>query len=190
MDLKQEQKLVLAAQQGDEQAFGTLYDAFVDKVYRYLSYRVDNPEIAHDLTAEVFLRVVEGLPTYEDRGKTFLAWLYRIAHARLIDYYRQTNHRARQVSLEDAEFRIGNDMDDMDVGLMTNYRQEQIRGALDTLTDDQQQVIWMRFMEGHNLEETAKLLGKTVGAIKLLQYRAVQSLSRALSTKGLNLNQG
>lgn len=189
MDLKQEQRLIVAAQKGDEQAFGELYDAFVDKVYRYLAFRVDNPDTARDLTAEVFLRVVEGLPGYEDRGRTFLAWLYRIAHARLIDYYRQNTHAAKHVSLEDAEFRIGNDTDDMDMGLMASYRQEQVREALRTLTNDQQQVIWLRFMEGHNLEETAMLLGKTVGAIKLLQYRAVQSLSRALSGKGLTFTQ-
>jgi RNA polymerase sigma-70 factor, ECF subfamily len=182
VELKQERQLILAAQRGDEQALGRLYDAYVDRIYRYIFYRVSNQETAEDLTSDVFLRVVEGLPGYQDREVPFLAWLYRIAHARLIDYYRQTNRRGSHQDIESVNLQLEDDLDGV---LMTAYHQEKVREALRSLTDDQQRVVHLRFMEGYNLQETADALGKTVGAVKVMQHRALESLSRALSKQGI-----
>ena len=182
MDLKRERTLIIAAQSGDETALATLYDAYVDRIYRYIYYRVDNRQTAEDITGEVFLRLVEGLSSYQDREISILAWLYRIAHARLVDHYRRVNRAGDAQDIDTLSLASDDDMDSM---LMSNYRQEQVRHALKTLTEEQQQVIVMRFIEGLSLQETADLLGKTLGSVKVMQHRALSSLSRALAKKGI-----
>ncbi len=184
MDIKQEQKLIQAAQQGNEAAFAELYDAYVDPVYRYIFFRVNSTETAQDLTAEVFLRIVESLPRYEDRGRPFLAWLYSIAHARVVDYYQETR---RTGEMENIETLFLHADDDLDTGLMTTYRQQKVHAALRHLTEEQQLVITIRFLEGKTLQETADLLNKTVGAVKVAQFRALQTLSRALTEESTSL---
>src|SRR5262245_34633763 len=133
VDLKREQGLIRAAQGGSEQALGEIYDAYVDKIYRYMLYRVDCPETAQDLTAEVFLRVVEGLSGYENRELPLLAWLYRIAYARLIDHYRSTNRVGQYQSLDTVDLSLEDDLDGI---LMTSYHQETVRDALRMLTTE------------------------------------------------------
>jgi len=182
LDLKQERTLIIAAQNGDETALSTLYDAYVDRIYRYIYYRVESRQNAEDITAEVFLRLVEGLPSFQDREISILAWLYRIAHARLIDHYRRVNRSGEPQDIETLSLASEDDMDSL---LMTNYRQEQVRLALKSLTDEQQQVIVLRFIEGLNLQETADLLGKTLGSVKVMQHRALAALSRALARLGI-----
>jgi RNA polymerase sigma-70 factor, ECF subfamily len=182
VDLKREQNLIRAAQGGSDQALGEIYDAYVDKIYRYMLYRVDSPDTAQDLTAEVFLRVVEGLPGYQDRKLPMLAWLYRIAYARLIDHYRDTNRVGKHQSLESVDLSLEDDLDGV---LMTAYHQETVREALRMLTAEQQQVVQLRFMDGYSLQKTADMLGKTIGAVKVLQHRALESLSRVLNKRGI-----
>ncbi len=181
MDRKREQSLIQSAQRGDAQAFAELYRAHVDQIYRYIQYRVDNTTIAEDLTADVFVRALEGLSGYEDRSNPWLAWLYRIAHARVVDHYRRVQRTGEHEDLEDLE--LGTE-DDLDSSLMSTYESSAVQLALGTLTDDQQQVIMLRFVEGYSLEKTAELMDKTTGAIKALQHRALQSLSRALNRQG------
>ena len=99
MDQKQEQDLIRAAQKGDRNAVGALYDAYADKIYRYLFFRVDDRATAEDLTAEVFLNFVEAVRTYEIGETPLIAWLYRVAHARLVDHYRKQNRAAKDPQL-------------------------------------------------------------------------------------------
>ena len=185
MELKQEQALIRAAQSGKESAISELYDAYVDNIYRYFVYRVNRAEDAEDLTAEVFLRFVEGINSYQDRDIPILAWLYRIAHARLIDYYRQQNRIGTTL---DEEIISVSAEDDVDAELMATYHLDKLRAALATLTDDQKQVIILRFIEGHSLQKTAELVGKTVGAVKLLQHRGIESLSREFRLRGISFD--
>lgn len=186
MDLNREQKLIHAAQQGDQQAFAELYRAYVDKIYRYIFFRVGNAETADDLTSEVFLRVVESLPGYQDRNVPFLAWLYRVAHARVVDHYRREHPTEQIEEIEDRELSTE---DDLDGELMTTYHQETIRTALRTLTDEQQQVIILRFVENYNLQQTAQVLGKTISAIKVMQHRAIKALNLALHNQNIASNE-
>lgn len=181
MDRQREQALIKAAQRGDQNAFAALYRAYVDKIYRYILFRVESVQTAEDLTAEVFLRMVESLPSYEDRNTPLLVWLYRIAHARVIDHYRRYKRTAEQASLDSVE--IGADLD-LDSDLLTEYRVDQLRAALSRLTDSQRQVIILRFIEGYSLEATAQAMDKTVDAVKALQYRALQALAAALRAQG------
>jgi RNA polymerase sigma-70 factor (ECF subfamily) len=178
---QRERALIQAAQQGDSRAFASLYRAYVDRIYRYIYYRVDSAETAEDLTSEVFLRMLEGLPTYQDRAVPLLVWLYRIAHARVIDHYRRSRRTSRHENIERLELGVD---PDLDASLVSAYRSEQLQEALRTLTDGQRQVIVLRFIEGYNLENTARILDKTVDAIKAMQYRALQALGQALIRQG------
>jgi RNA polymerase sigma-70 factor (ECF subfamily) len=181
VERKREQSLIKAAQAGDKKAFAALYRAYVDKIYRYIYFRVESAETAEDLTADVFTRMIEGLPTYEDRSSPLLVWLYRIAHARVVDHYRRSRHASAQEDIDSLELGVE---PDLDAPLVSSYQSDHIRAALATLTDGQRQVIILRFMEGYNLEGTARLLNKTVDAIKAMQYRALQALAQALQRQG------
>jgi RNA polymerase sigma-70 factor (ECF subfamily) len=182
VDQKQEQALIRAAQKGDRNAVGTLYDTYADKIYRYLFFRVNDRATAEDLTADVFLNFVEAIGTYVIGESPLIAWLYRVAHARLVDHYRRQNRVAKESNLDDLALGVE---DDTDSQLMSNHRQEKVRIALDMLTAEQKQVIIFRFIESYSLQKTAELMGKTVGAIKVMQYRALQSMSRALNKQGV-----
>lgn len=171
-----EARLIQRAQQGDERAISELYRRHVDVVYRYIWARVRDETVAEDLTAQVFLKALEGLPTYQDTGKPFLAWLYRIAYARTVDHWRQQERRV-EVPLDEAlptgEPRPGAllEMEDdwvVAVDLMAK------------LTDDQQAVLMLRFIGEMSLAQVAETLGKTVGAAKAIQHRALASLARML----------
>ena len=181
MERKREQALIRLAQRGDTQAFAELYRAYVDNIYRYLYFRVNAVPVAEDLTADVFMKALEGLPGYQERETPFLGWLYRIAHARLIDYYRRSRHTDHHEDIDAIELGTTHDLD---ASLMFEHQSGHMRAALRTLTDEQQQVIILRFVEGRSIEETADLLGKTEGAIKTMQHRALQSLARALQQQG------
>lgn len=181
MDRKRERALIQGAKAGDKRAFAALYRAYVDKIYRYVFYRVSAPEIAEDITSEVFLRMVESLPTYEDRSIPLLVWLYRIAHARVIDHYRRTQRHGQAEDIDKVE--IGVDPD-LDSPLLAAYQSEQVQKAIHTLTDGQKQVIILRFIEGYNLENTARIMNKTIDAVKAMQYRALQAIAQALKEQG------
>jgi RNA polymerase sigma-70 factor, ECF subfamily len=182
LEPKREQKLIQAAQRGNEQAFGELYNAYVHQVYRYVMYRVNNTETAQDLTADVFLRAVEGLARYENRQVPFLAWLYRIAHARVVDHYRRTQRVGAEENIDSVEVKVD---EDLDTDLMVNYRQQKLREALNKLPGEQRQVLLLRFIEGYDIQQTADTLGKTIGAVKMIQRRALQAMNMELTRQGV-----
>lgn len=182
MDSKREQQLIRAAQRGDEKAFGELYRAYVNDIYRYVLYRVGHVETAQDLTADVFTRAIEGLTRYQDREIPWLAWLYRIAHARVIDHYRRTRRAGDHTDIDTVDI---TDESDIDTSLVLNFRQRKLREALLKLAPDQQQVIVLRFIEGYNIQQTAEALGKTLGAIKMIQRRALQTMYGELKRQGI-----
>lgn len=181
MDRNRELAMIAAAQRGDTQAFTELYNDSVDHVYRYIYYRVQSQAVAEDLTSDVFVQVLEKLGAYKDKSVPFLAWIYRIAHGRVIDYYRKSRFRDHQASLDDID--VGAEQD-MDINLMDIYNTEHVHTAIHHLNEEQRQVIVLRFIEGHDLETTAQLLDRSVSAVKSLQYRATQSLIQLLSKQG------
>ncbi len=185
MERKREQALIRLAQRGDTQAFAELYRAYVDNIYRYIYFRVHVVPVAEDLTGDVFMKALEGLPGYQDRTTPFLGWLYRIAHARLIDYYRRSRHAGQHEDIDGMELGVDHDFD---APLLAEHQSGHMQTALRTLTPEQQQVIILRFVEGRSIEETAELLGKNEGAIKAMQHRALQALARALQQQGFKLD--
>lgn len=168
-------ELVRRAKAGDQTAFSQLYERYAPAVYRYILFRVREIELAEDLQAEVFLRMLESIDRYEDRGWPVSAWLYRIAHDRTVDTMRWRSKR-QLVSLENWDGWY--DGPEYTVGALLEY--EELRQTLDTLTDDQRQVIQLRFMAELSIQEVATQTGRTEGAVKSLQYRGIQSLARLL----------
>lgn len=168
-----EQELVRRAQQRDGEAFTELYRRHVDAIFRYVLLRVGDEAIAEDLTSEVFVRALEAIAGYEERGAPFAAWLYRIANARVIDHWRQAQRA--HVSL-DAE--AANILVELPAGDVMTYKQ--LAEALRHLTSEQQEVIILKFVEGYRAAEIARLTGRSEGAVKSLQHRALVSLARLI----------
>jgi RNA polymerase sigma-70 factor (ECF subfamily) len=169
-------ELVRRAQAGDEEAVAAIYRNNAQAIFRYVLNRVGDEAAAEDLTSEVFLRAVQSLPGYRHRGAPLAAWLYRIARDRVTDYHR-ANARRSTVALDDGLFDTRPDPETL---LVRRAESEQVNRALTRLTPDQRDVLFFRFTEGLSLEKTAGLMGKTTGAIKALQFRALQALARNL----------
>jgi RNA polymerase sigma-70 factor (ECF subfamily) len=172
-----ETHLVALAQRGDQEAVGELYRRHVEPIYRYTYVRVRDVNLAEDLTAQVFLKALEGLDRYEPRGVPFRSWLYRIAQARIVDHWRRQARR-REVTLADSMPALDPSPEEV---AMAQSQWETTVNLLDALTDEQRDVIIMRFLEELSLAEIAQTLGKTVGAVKALQHRGLASLARLLS---------
>lgn len=172
-----ESQLIARAKAYEEEALGELYHRYADRIFRYVYYRVGDRTTAEDLMGDVFVRALEDLPSYEDTGRPFEAWLYRIAHARVVDYYRRQNVRRTARLNERLAAAEG-----ADPGHAAGERDDlrRIWGALVHLSDDQQQVVSLRFIGGYSIAEVAALLDKTEGAVKALQHRALASLRRLL----------
>jgi len=170
-------QLILHARKGDKEAIAMLYETHVDRIYRYIAYRVSEDE-AEDLTAEVFLIMVRALPKYRLTEAPFEAWLYRIATNRLGSYYRQ-HHRAPQTELHED---LPSATLSAEEEILDQQEIESLRAALHYLTDEQQSVMILRFVERLSHEEVAEILGKKVATVKSIQHRALKELSKRLNT--------
>jgi RNA polymerase sigma-70 factor (ECF subfamily) len=170
-----ETTLVRLAQQGDREMFSHLYEAYVSRIYRYVYFRVPDEALAEDITSQVFLKVWEKLNTYQAGQSPFMAWIYRIAHNTVIDYYRT---RKAAISIEDAREVELSHYDDVDEKLDSQLQSQELRAAMDGLTKDQQQVLLMKFVGGMSTTEIARKLCKQEGAVRALQMRGLQGLSK------------
>ena len=170
--------LVAEAQQGDQMAFATLYEAYRPLVYRFLRRRLDgSDETVEDLTEDVFVKLYEKLDRYVERGLPFTAWLYRIAHNRLVDYVRTLPRQSAQ-SLD-----VVADVPEHQTG--SEYRsvldRETLEPALARLTPEQRKAVELRFLQGMSVAETAAAMGRSEEAVKKLQARALANLRRSLT---------
>lgn len=173
-----ESELIMRAKSADPGALAAIYERYSSAIYRYIYYRVGDAELAEDLRAEVFLRMLEGIGRYEDRGWPISAWLYRIARDRTIDSLRR-RYKRPQLPLEEWSDTCDGPESIVDVQL--DY--EELRHHIDFLTETQRQVILLRFMGELSVQEVARQLGRTEGAVKALQHRGLQSLARLLQTR-------
>jgi RNA polymerase sigma-70 factor (ECF subfamily) len=172
-----EQDLIQRAQERNEIALSFIYEKNHDRIYRYIMARVGKPEDSEDLTAEVFVKMLDSLTGFKWRGITLSAWLFRIAHNLTVDYLRRRNSRAGQVTLE------GNIQDencDPSAEVEKALALQEVAVAVRRLTPAQQEVIQLRFASGLSVAETARILGKNEGTVKVLQYNAIASLRRIL----------
>ena len=170
--------LARRAGSGEAEAFGILYDRYVDAVYRYVFYRVRNEAEAEDVTSDVFMRALRAIPKYEPR-QAFLAWLYRIARNAVIDRSRRQGAR-QQVSFEDALAHPNADqVVNPDSALLAGSDASVVRVAMQQLTPLQQEILVLRYVEGYDTKTISKLVGKRDGTIRGIEFRALSAL-RAL----------
>jgi RNA polymerase sigma-70 factor (ECF subfamily) len=167
---------VRRAQAGDSDAVATLYQVFVQPIHRYLSFRAPSDADAEDLTAEVFLKMVEGLPGYKLTEVPFEAWLYRIASARMADFYRRS---IRRPSAELDE-QLPDEEDLPEERILQKEMLETVRAALRQLSEEHQTILILRFVERKSHQEVADILGRSMTAVKSAQYRALTQLANLL----------
>lgn len=171
-------KLIKQAQQGDAQAVSQLYHQHVDAMTRFVAFRVSHPNVVEDLIADIFLAMLEGLPTYEYRGIPFAAWLYRIAHAKVVDYYRQ-NQREQQIELQDE---IASQEPILEWNIERGEEFAALQEAIQHLNEAQQTILILRFVEQKTHEEVAEILDKSPAAIMTAQHRALNELAQLMGT--------
>ena len=169
-------ELVRRAQAGDREAVGTIYQAHVQPIYRYIAYRVRNTADVEDLTAEVFVRMVQRISSYQITEAPFAAWLYRIAATRIADYYREINRRPENPLTE----AVPSENPLPEETILHKQSFEKLRSALHALSEEQQTILVLRFVERKSHEDVAALLGKSVTAVKSAQHRALTQLTEVL----------
>ena len=177
--LPDERRLVKRAKSGDADAFAILYDAYVDRIYRYIFFRVSDDVAAEDLTSQVFLKAWESLDRYRVSRSPYLALLYTIARNLVIDHYRT---KKETVSI-DTMVQVRANGPDPDEEVQNRFDVQVIREALQFLTEEQQQVLSLRFIAGMSTEDVARLMNKREGAIRALQMRALQALTKYMAEK-------
>jgi len=175
-----EPQLVLRAQSGDKEAVGALYEAYAQPIFRYISYRVESDTVAEDLTSEVFLRMVQSLPSYQQMGAPFGAWLFRIAANQITDHYRR---KKRGDSEELSENHASEDTDPFGK-LEKKEERAALRHALQALPQDYQTLLILRFMQQRSHHEVAAILDKSEAAIRVMQHRALKALAKELGSAG------
>ena len=177
--VRREQELIRRAQEFDQEALGSLYELFYPKLYNYAYLQLGDVQQAEDLASEVLLRVLESLKGYRFRGVPLAAWVFRIARNYLIDLQRRRQRRP-QVELYEG---IPNGHDSPQAAAERAIAGGELRLALTRLTEEQRQVIILKFVEGMDNASMARVLGRSQGAVKSLQHRALVSLRKILSSE-------
>ena len=177
--------LLERARRLDAHALGQVHDRYFAEVYRYIRFRLDNEQQCEDLSAEVFLRLINALHRQKGPSINLRAWLLGTASNLVNDHLRRRYRRKEEnldASLEESL--VGESSPDS--AWETAWQQDEIRRALQRLTTEQQHVIALRFADERSLDETAQIIGKTVSAVKALQFRALASLRKFLDEEKLD----
>lgn len=168
-------KALQRAQSGDQDAFGWIYDHFADKIYRFIFFRVGQKETAEDILSDTFIKGWQKINQINSPA-ALSGWLYQIARNNIIDYYRI---KKEVVSLDEVENFLIDEVDPVDF-VNLNLQQKRITEVIHKLVPDQQQVIKYRYFEDLSNEEIAYVMGKTEGAIRVIQHRAIIRLKELL----------
>ncbi len=178
-DFERVAALVELAQRGDAEAFGMLYERYVDVVYRYVYVRVGSRQTAEDITSEAFLRALRRMDSFAWQGRDIAAWFITIARNLITDNAKSARFRMEVTTADmlDADGRV----EGPDQEVLGRLRDERLLTAVRNLKPEQAECVVLRFLQGLSLAETAKVLGRSEGAVKQLQLRAVRSLHRELA---------
>ena len=171
-------QLIENAGNGDNEAFGLLYERYVRKIYNYIFYRTGNVNDAEDLTAKVFHRAFRHIESYNQRGIPFSAWLYRIAHNLVANWYRDRS-RKKEVALDD-QLPSSFHFDFPEFALEKSQESEKMIKGLRKLPPERQQLIILKFVEGLSNVEIGLIMRKSEGAIKSLYHRTLESLRKEI----------
>lgn len=169
--------LVQQAIAGEREAFGDLYQLHLDSIYRYIFYRIGDEREAEDLTETVFLKAWEALDRYRPSAIPFTAWLYRIAHNLLVD-----RHRTHKMT-DTLDEELSDPQTDPETRALRNVDAAVIVQALTQLEPSHQQVLTLRFINGHTHTETAQIMERSEASVRVLQHRALNALRRLAAGK-------
>ena len=180
MDLSDEEVLARAST-GDRDAFGMLYERYVDRIFNYVYYRTGNVNDAEDLTARVFQRAMNHIVNYTDRGVPFSAWLYRIAHNLVANWHRDRSRR-QEIPMSDAPLIAKGDAPE--ASLVHNEQQESLLRLIRSLPDERQTLLILKFVEHYSNAEIGAIMGRSEGAVKSLYHRTLLALRDEIGDYG------
>jgi RNA polymerase sigma-70 factor, ECF subfamily len=180
-ELSDEEALTRVAQ-GEAEAFGVLYVRYVNRIYNYIYYRTGNPLDAEDLTARVFHRAMDHVSTYRNMGVPFSAWLYRIAHNLVANWYRDTTRR-KEVPLEDTT-PLPVHIEFPETALVETQELEKLMSVIRRFPPERQQLLILKFVEGLSNTEIGVIMARSEGAIKSLYHRTLMTLRDELEKGG------
>ncbi|MFA7249683.1 MAG: sigma-70 family RNA polymerase sigma factor [Dehalococcoidia bacterium] len=166
------------ARHGDADAFGLLYDRFQPEILRYLAHRTGDPDTAEDLAQQVFLKAWQAIPRYEARGVPFKAWLYRMAHNQMVDYFRTRRPTADLEGIDPPEEAEAESL------VLALEMSAALAQALSRLSEDHRQVLTLRFLMEKSAREIGEIMGRKEVTVRGLQMRALQALRREIEETG------
>jgi len=174
------ESILAQARELDEKALAAIHDEHYPTIYRYVRYRLEDEQLVEDIAAEVFLRFLDTVKRKGGEIRDVRAWLIGTAMNLINDHLRRKYRRPTE-NLEDLEFLAA--LETPEHAAESSDVRRRVSDAMRKLTTEQQQVISMRFVLEYSVEETARMMRKTAGAVKVLQFRALASLRRLLESK-------
>ena len=175
----EDNSLLDRVQEYDLSAIGEVYDHYAGRIYNYIYYRLGDTQLAEDLTGTVFAKMLEAIQTSKSWQVSFSGWLYRIAHNLVVDHFR----RAQQDRAAPLDEQIAAGDQDPVKTVERRLENDRLQLAIEQLTEEQKLVVTLKFVEGLTNAQVAEIMGKTEGAIKSLQFRALASLRRILEAE-------
>ena len=178
--------LIQKAKDGDADAFGELYERYAEPVFRFIFSQTSNRLDAEDLTADVFLKAWRSLPRYKERGFSFSAYLFRIARNVLIDSRRK---QKAVVTISEDEFMNMPDaaISEPSALISAKFQHNELVQILNQMREDYRTVLVLRFLNELSPEETSQAMGRSIGAVRVLQHRALSSLRKVIPSQGFEL---
>ena len=180
-----EEDILSRASQGDRDAFGQLYERYVERIFNYVYYRTGNVHDAEDLTARVFQRAMNHIKNYTDRGVPFSAWLYRIAHNLVANWHRDRS-RKQEIPLDDLPI-LQTKGDHPEKNLVRSQEQDALLRMIRKLPGERQNLLILKFVENMSNAEIGAIMGRSEGAVKSLYHRTLLALRDQLEDQNLNL---
>ncbi|WP_085942318.1 RNA polymerase sigma factor [Actinomycetospora chiangmaiensis] len=172
--------LVRATQDGNVDAFGTLFDRYHDVVFRFVFYRLGDRGVAEDLTQETFVRAFRRISSVSYQGRDIGAWFVTIARNLVLDHVKSSRYRLEQATPEITDVAPDQHRPGPESEVIAGATHEELLRCVAKLGDDQQECITLRFLQGLSVSETAHIMGRNEGAVKALQHRAVRRLAQLL----------
>jgi RNA polymerase sigma-70 factor, ECF subfamily len=173
--------------QGDSEAFGALYERYVTRIYNYIFYRIGSSYDAEDLTERVFMRALRHIGNYSNRGLPFSAWLYRIAHNLVANWYRD-NSRRKEIPLDDGILTTHQSSFPEQEVLHTEER-DRLLHVIRKLPSDRQQLVILKFVDHLSNAEIGQVMGRTEGAVKSLYHRTLLTIRDELLTLSIEVDE-
>ena len=181
-----EEDVLIRASTGDRDAFGQLYERYIDRIFNYVYYRTGNLHDAEDLTARVFQRAMNHIHNYTDRGVPFSAWLYRIAHNLVANWHRDRSRR-QEIPLNDVPV-LPSKGDHPERNLVRSQEQESLLRLIRRLPPERQSLLILKFVENMSNAEIGETMGRSEGAVKSLYHRTLLALRDQLGDQNINLD--